>query len=70
MNRRYRRKGKKARRRRTDLDGNPIFYLRGAKKSWDPTRMRSDGINQIGGLVGAGRVGKKAIMTKLRVLSK
>lgn len=67
-NRRRRRKSKKAR-RKTDLDGNPIFYLKGAKKSWDPSRMRMDGMNQIGGLVGAGR-GKKAIMTKLRVLSK
>jgi hypothetical protein len=70
MNRRRGRKRKSRKgRKKTDLDGNPIFYLKGAKKSWDPSRMRMDGINQVGGLVGAGR-GKRAIMTKLRVLSK
>ena len=63
------RKSKKARRRRTDLDGNPIFYLQGAKQSWNPTRMKYDGIQNMG-LVGAGRKSKRAILSKLSVLSK
>lgn len=71
---------KKERRRKTDLDGNPIFFLKGAKKSWDQARnMKWDGIQQQPlplGLIGSGssRSGqgthKKAILSKLVRLSK
>jgi hypothetical protein len=68
---------KKERRRKTDLDGNPIFFLKGAKKSWDQTRnMKWDGLQQPLGLIGSGssRSGqgthKKAILSKLVRLSK
>jgi len=76
--RKKRKSKKKERRRKTDLDGNPIFFLKGAKKSWDQARnMKWDGLQQQPlGLIGSGssRSGqgthKKAILSKLVRLSK
>jgi hypothetical protein len=68
-------KKKQPRRRTRDLDGNRIYFLEGAKKSWDPSRMKSDGIQKWGGLIGSGRqtrqgTHKKAVLSKLVRLSK